>query len=92
MAHTQGDWFVSSSFLVCADDGKVIVNTMPLHEGICVSTEEALSNAQAIALIPKLINMCIKAEEAFVSRDEDAMMNAQCLCTQIISQIKKEIV
>jgi len=36
---------------------------------------------------PDLLDACKKAEAAFVSRNENEMMQAQCICTAIIARI-----
>ncbi len=57
----------------------------------CIATVKYESDAHLIAAAPKLLDACKKAESAFVNRNDDEMLQAQCLCTAVIAEAKKEV-
>ena len=55
--HTAGPWKVSSSILVCSEDGEVIANCLSMPEilELSIGIEESSANAALISAAPDLL-------------------------------------
>lgn len=54
--HTPGPWLVSSSFLVCDQEGRIIANSMPMNvPELAIDIHAAVANARLIAVAPELL-------------------------------------
>lgn len=60
--HTAGPWKVSSSILVCSEDGKVIANCLPMVEiaELSIGIEESSSNAALISASPTMYEFILR--------------------------------
>lgn len=59
MEHTKSKWKVSSSFLVCDEEARIIANCQPIGvEAIDIPVHEAIENAKLIAAAPDLMKAC----------------------------------
>jgi len=61
MSHTPGPWIVSSSCLVCTDEGKVLASTVPMIgiESLSVPLRDCEANARLIAAVPELLEVAL---------------------------------
>lgn len=101
--HTAGKWSVSSSILVCSEDGKVIANCLSMVEiaELSIGIEEASSNAALISAAPDLLQALEAGyifalnhpHDAYRARNQEtlcAMRDAICKATGRDSQDVQE--